>query len=205
MKVPNYLKDISRKLNEKDNEIEVQIVCSCENMNFYVFENTITKEEENNIAKYKKIVHKYNEYYRDKISGVLYLVHRNIFGKIIDKIEAEKLPKINLAKAIKIKCSKCDKQYIIFDNRLYGYNAILNPITNIQELNFMQKRFNSSLTDLVSITIKLCNELSYEEFKIETNNSSLEGYSNSFSSILIEGRIIDLNEKKVVIISEEMD
>lgn len=203
--IPYYLNDISSKIRETKNEVEIKIVCSCGCQKFTIFQNLQTELEKKNIQDYERLSKKYNEFIRDEIDGKLYAIHRNFIGKIIDKIEYDKLPPINNLKILKSKCNSCGQEYTLFDNRLYGYDAKCHENLLIEDkVNYKQIAFKGSKENIIEIKMKIQNDLSYEKYKSETDlEVTLKDYSESFSSISIYGYICELENKKKLIYFEE--
>jgi len=209
MLIPKYLENWTRiKRNTKDS-IVVEAVCECDHAEFQVFKNIVIRSDEH-IEKEKKIEVFGKRYGWRSVEvgaledGKVYMYKKNIFGKIVDKVElpSELSGHTNI---IKIKCAKCGKEYIAFDNRIHGYNAFIDERESSidTETEFEQKTFKRSKDNVFEIEIHVINQLSFEEFCENNDGCNAEDYSNAFGDITIYARIKDVRDKKVMIFSEE--
>ena len=206
--IPEYLKSIAKNEKVKSSNIVFDIVCECNNSEFLVFQN---KKNEDDVKK-EKIFHERTknwlsmERWTDKKTGIQYVVKRNLFGLITDKIPIDEVPTdLNFHEIIKIKCSKCDNEYVIFDNKKHGYDALVEGEKSENlEIEFTQKKFRSSETHLSKIIVEVFNDTSLNQFIENTGlDFTAEQYSNAFSDISIYGFVVDLNDKKIVLYTEE--
>ena len=207
--VPEYLKQIAKVTKEKENEILMDIVCNCGCSDFYVYQNKKNPEKEKQEKELEQKLNK-NSFsslasWVDKTDGKRYVVKRNIFGKIILKIPESELQSGDYYNVIKIKCDKCEQEFIIFDNKKYGYDAFTNGVKDGDKLlEFTQKMFRSSTKNLVKIIIGIRNDQTYNDFSdCLDEKPTFEQYTNAFSDITIYGYIIDLDNKKTTIHTEE--
>lgn len=71
----------------------------------------------------------------------------------------------------------------MFDNRLYGYNAIVDPPNNLSEdLKFSLIKTNKKNSEIL---VKIRNDLSIEEYIETMKGTFMEKYSEAFSDISI--------------------
>ena len=209
MLVPKYLEAWTRMKKNTEFSVKLDAVCECGHMDFYAFKNVIRKTAEQ-IENEKE----YNEFekrlkWRSSHVGILkdgksYVYRRNLFGVIVDKVELRESDHTN---AVKIKCTKCGNEYIVFDNRLHGHDAITTEeqkCFTCEQMEFEQKTLKKSENNIFGIEIEIIHDIPVEEFTEELNNGSMsiEDYSNAFGSITIYAVLRDLN-KKMEIFSEE--
>lgn len=99
-------------------------------------------------------------------------------------------------KSIYIKCKSCNKEFLLFDNRIHGYNSIQYQGNNLSNLNYS---YSNEFYSEIKIT--LYQDVSFDEYKEDTSNLSYENYLNSYSYIKIIGKCN--GKKKKVLVSEE--
>lgn len=189
VEMPIYLKDCTRIKNMLKDTVSLQIICNCGSSDFYLFKNCLDDEEENAIKKYEKRIGSWKniENYTDPNTKIRYLVTRSMWGRISDKIPVSEIRDINRVHIIKVKCAKCGKEKVIFDNRYYGYNAI---VSNKQIFSF-EKEYQYDLIDknLMEVEITIRNDLTYDEYCEEVEKNLANEYAHAFSGIEIYGII----------------
>jgi len=206
--VPKYLDGWTQvKKNAKDSVV-LEAVCECGHSEFLVFENIVKRtaeqiEREKEIDAFEKRCG-----WRSIEGGVLedgkyYMYRKNLFGKIVDKVEISDGTKHT--NIIKIKCAKCGKEHLAFDGRIHGYDAFVDmPVpSDGAEIEFERWRFKSSKNNVFGIEIHIFNQYSFEEFCEENDGCSEEDFSNAFGDITVYAKIKELNDKKVIIFSKE--
>ena len=93
---------------------------------------------------------------------------------------------------IKVICSKCQKEIVLFDNRYYGYDGMTSD--NEEKRKYIL-HYKQRGKEPHSIEVAIENEPSLEDFNMVIGESvTYDFYSNSFSWIGIY--IIDENGKK---------
>lgn len=193
MLIPKYLQEISESVEISKNTEKIKIKCQCGCSHFYVYENA---EQDNSIIKPG-----FNEIIRE--NDKLYLIKRNFFGKITDRIECgDKLIK-KQRKIVKTKCKNCHKEYIIFDNYEHGYDAIISKIEYEDLTLENSSEFELCYSQPIEVFLKIYQDITFDEFKEEFDNLDFDAYLCSFSSIDIYGMSSKL--KKIKIYSEETD
>lgn len=194
--VPSYLKEISEIEKKAKGSLFLKILCSCGYSEFFLLFNKASEAEgkasqtiEKRIASWKKM-----EVYTDPKTKTRYLVRRNFWGRIVDKINVEEIKAKESVRIFKVKCKKCGKEWILFDSRKYGYDAIMNDRQENNDdcpIQFSQLECFSC-----QIRIRIINDLSYDEFVEEKVNGTLEEFSNAYTSIEIFS--VNRNKKKKV-------
>lgn len=182
-----YLKECTIVKKSSKDIITLQVVCDCGCSNFYLLENILDAEEENRKKAYEKRFHSWRniENYTDSITRIGYLVTRNVFGKISDRIPISEISNIERTHIIKVKCAKCGKEKTIYDSRCNGYNAIVadkrfSSNNKVYRYRLLQK-------EALEVEIKIRNDLTYDEFCEEVDERYTKEFSNAFSSIAICG------------------
>lgn len=204
--IPSYLSTIANRIDEKRHTIYFSLICSCGNCNFSVFNNKNTKSEKNN---------SFDNYWRslkvpvvsinsaiDRESGEQYFYGKTLFGIHVGKFFVKDVPVTSDIQLIKIKCSKCGKEHIIFDSRQYGYDGVIeeNRSLDYNDIEFSQIKIKAFFQP-VEISVKIINDLIYQEFIDSVGDGfNQDDYSNAFSSIDIYAI---KNGKKVRIFSSE--
>lgn len=119
IEIPMHLKDCTKIKKISEDTIHLQVLCKCGWKNFYLLENLLDFEEENIIKVYEKRLSRWRsmENYIDPITKIRYLATKNIFGKIYDKIPISEIYNMKRTYIVKVKCSKCGNEKIIYDSR----------------------------------------------------------------------------------------
>jgi ribosomal protein L33 len=210
MLIPKYLEHISKVVKQSKHNVTVKLQCECGESKFIVLKNKPLEADKLAKEQWEKLINERfsrgNVYqYSDK-DGNRFIVRKNIFGIIVDKARLNDMPRYFDTNIIKLVCNNCGKEHIIFDNRIHGYDAYVEKRNNVsyEGIEFKQKTFKGSNNNLVAIEIKIDNDITFEEFcDQEGKEVTTEEYTNAFSNIIIYGNIIDLNNKRVTIFSEE--
>lgn len=127
--IPSYLANISTTIENNGCMSKIRLCCHCgcdefsiyikkKDAAFLLLEREYTKDF---ISKYGK---NYELQSDDKCN--IYVVRRNIFGKIVrkDKFEKDKAPLFY--NYVSAKCKRCGKEYVVYDQTQYGYDALTN-------------------------------------------------------------------------------
>ena len=191
MLIPKYLEQISEITKNSKNIILVKIKCKCCHSHFNVYEYC----DSNNTS----VKPGFNELLRE--NNKLYFIKRNFFGKIVEKIECGNMFEKKQRRIIKVKCEKCGQEYVLFDNYKHGYDAVINQqqICNSQNENTFD--FKKVYSKPIEIFVKIYQDISYDQFKDEFENTDYSNYLNSFANIDIYG--INSKSRKIKICSEE--
>jgi len=211
MLIPKYLEDIATEISSNHYSIFLDIKCICGNDEFELSKNNRNKEKEleydlwiQDQEHYWKNIHPHvysTVPYVDKKDGKMYEYGRTIFGIRIGKYCIEDKPEYDRTCIIKAICSKCGKEHIILDNRLYGIDAFLNKKPKKDELTFHKYRHFESLDQIFKLQIEANYDFSFDKLqrKLKTD-LNLRTYSNLFTKINIFGFVH--NNKKILIHSE---
>ena len=181
--LPHYLSKIATSIKVNNKSITCNLICKCGNQNFFIFKNDETTEELLKKQKWESILKEYNGGGYSDSEGNLFLV-KKFLGFEIKKIKIKKSEMPHYTTIFKVQCSKCKNEYIIFDSRKNGYDAIAEYDGKLKT-NDLPIKFNKYINDEQFIGIKITNDLSYEDFKNEFENLNKEDYSNAFSEISI--------------------
>lgn len=191
MLIPKHLEEISEILETSKNSEVAKIKCKCSHIHFIVYEFC---ESDNANVKLG-----FNEIIRE--NDKLYLVKRNFFGKILEKIECGNMFEKKQRRIIKVKCEKCGLEYILFDNYKHGYDAVITQLENCASKNEITFDFKKAYSQPLEVFIKIYQDISYNQFKDEFENIDYYSYLNSFGNIDIYG--INSKSRKIKICSEE--
>jgi len=210
MLVPKYLEGWTRVKKNTNDAVVVEAVCTCGHTEFRVFKNVIIKtakqiDEERELNMFFERC-RWRSYHIGTLKdGKTYAYRKNLLGVIVDKVELSN-EHLDNANVVKIRCTRCGKEYVAFDDRIHGCDAFVNEGRSFSDerMDFEQKKFGRSADNIVEIEICIINQFSFEEFCEEFEEiCSIEDYSNAFGNIDIYARVKDLNDKKVAIFSEE--
>lgn len=168
MMIPEHLSDFAKEVSNKKNYSKINISCTCGCDDFYVFKRKKTKQEislEKELEKRMiKEMGRNFEVYSDKEKNV-FLIKRNIFGKIVKKVPRKDFAAPSFENLIVIKCRNCGKNIIIFDEEKHGYNAVLsnNKQEKLIDDNFDFSNNYFKIEVLVYYEISEINDLSRDQ------------------------------------------
>ena len=212
--LPVYLRDISYNCIQKKNTLVFNLKCTCGSKAFKIMKG---KTHEN-----KQQEEKWNNYWKkyrfvpifelgdaiERKSGKRYTYGSTFFGIRVGKLYYEDIPFVRDLYVVKAVCPICSKEFILFDNRKHGYDALayisdeqefgkIMPLADEKNLKFR----NACRGNEGAITIAIRNDLPLEDF-YETfgENAPNEDYSVAFSWIKI---IAIVDEKKHTILDME--
>lgn len=194
--IPSHLKDFVKVDKTTKDSLYLKVLCSCGCSEFSLLINEIGDAEEKFIHSAEKRICSWGQIqnYTDPKTQIRYFVNRNFLGRIVDKIRVEDLKTMKRIHILKSKCHNCEKEFILFDNRKYGYDAILNGHQENNEDRIFN--FYELQKSVCQIKIKIINDLSYSEFIEEKVNGTLEEFSNAYTNIEIFS-CIEHKKKKV--------
>ena len=190
MSIPKYLHEISDVINTSKNVEIAKIKCKCGCNRFIAYKYTTLVKPD--------IKHGLNEIIRE--NNELYLIKRSFFGKIIKKIKYSDMLYEKPRNVVKVKCQKCNSEYILFDNFKHGYDAINTDFSNVI-LSDISEGFKEVYHQSLEVFVKIHQDISYDLFQEEFKKMDFETYLNSFDNIEIYG--ITSNSGKINIWSEE--
>lgn len=190
MSIPKYLREISDVINTSKNVAIAKIRCKCGCNRFIAYKYTTLVKP--------NIKHGLNEIIRE--NNELYLIKRNFFGKIIKKIKYSDTFYEKPRNVVKVKCQKCNSEYILFDNYKHGYDAINTDFSNAI-LSDISTGFKEVYHQSLEVFVKIYQDVSYDLFQQEFEKMDFETYLNLFDNIEIYG--ITSNSEKTNIWLEE--
>ena len=191
MLIPKHLEEISEIIETSKNNEVAKIKCKCSHNHFIVYE--FCESDNANVKP------GFNEVIRE--NDKLYLVKRNFFGKIVEKIECGNMFEKKQRIIIKAKCEKCGSEYVLFDNYRHGYDAVVLQQESCVPKNEITYDFKKVYSQPIEVFVKIYQDISYDQFKDEFENTDYSSYLNSFGNIDIYGK--NLKSKKIKICSEE--
>ena len=196
--LPQYLSNIATNINLNKDTIIFNINCTCGNQSFFIFKNDETIDDIKKKQRWDDLIKKYDGGGYSDSDGNLFLT-KKLFGLKTKQIKINKSEIPQYTTILKVKCSKCGKEYMIFDSRSNGYNAISEKLSDnkTNDSSFSYKKF---LDKEQIIKIKIINDLSYHEFIDEFKNASMKDFSNAFSEISIY--ITHNNKNKCIFTTE---
>lgn len=191
MLIPKHLEGISEIIATSKNMEVVKIKCKCSHSHFIVYE--FCESDNTNVKP------GFNEIIRE--NDKLYLIKRNFFGKVVEKIECENMFEKKQRRIIKAKCEKCGLEYVLFDNYRHGYDAVITQQESCASKNEITFNFKKVYSQPIEVFVKIYQDISYNQFKDELGNIDYTSYLNSFDNIDIYG--INSKSRKIKICSEE--
>lgn len=198
MILPDYLNEIADEVRETEHEVTFISKCLCGNKNFIIAKNRVENDENNPFDDYwnsRKVPIFSLCSAVDKKNGKEYTYGTTFFGIRVGKFYNEDIPEIDRTRILKIKCSECGKQFILFDSRYHGYDAISEKerlqIKSDKEYIFSWGRTSGE------VKVKINNDLTLTEFLEEFKTSCVsKDYPNAFTNIIVY-HIINGKKKKV--------
>lgn len=197
--VPQRLQSSIKDKKIKKGSLTCDIICPfCKNDIFDVFASDLTNELENEIIdeflkKHPLLSYEIN---RDKKDQLF------LRGTLFDIPVTKKfyLPAIENSayqnqKIVKVKCSNCNKEIILFDSTQDGYDAV---ISEIKDKTKNEIKFKLITKFPQKINIKIYNFETFEQFKEETGLKNVNDYYDGYGSIKITLINPKTNRKKVI-------
>lgn len=173
MLIPKHLEEISEIIETSKNNEVAKIKCKCSHSHFIVYE--FCESDNANVKP------GFNEIIRE--NDKLYLVKRNFFGKIVEKIECGNMFEKKQRRIIKVKCEKCCSEYVLFDNYRHGYDAVVIQQESCASKNEITFDFKKVYSQPIEVFVRIYQDISYNQFKDEFENTDYSCYLNSFSNI----------------------
>lgn len=182
--VPNYLMEIADQIKERKDLTTFHLKCSCGCNAF------LLAKSKNNGNEHKNSFDSYWDSLKlpifslkdaiDKRNGERYVYGTTFFGIRLGRFYVKDLPNFNIRQIIKARCSKCGKEFVIFDSHHHGYDVLTENKQEIENNELTVKLVWTKNPKEIIVDIR--NSLSYEEF-VEEFGESIEKYSNAFESI----------------------
>jgi hypothetical protein len=205
MPVPAYFKEIAYSEKNKNKTTEFLLKCNCGCTLFNVFESYMNKKElckpYYDALEYSLKGGCFSSCTKDE-NGVLhhwiYLTHSRNGPK--EEVFIPPKPVCAKTNVIKIKCSKCEKEFSIFDSRYSGYNGkFCNTVTEEEKEyipHFKQKKINGGLPSEICISVE--HDAYPEEFEKNTGIScAYEDYTDAYTWIAVYFISKDLKKRKI--------
>lgn len=144
--VPSYLENYATELSVKNKCCKFNLVCTCGCEHFYTFRRERTKREvslENEAQ--KRIVRNFGRNYEisSDTDKTVYLIKRNLFGKIVKKEPFSGYCIPAFKNLVAIKCKDCGNVIIVFDESKHGYDAFESSESNASPSPFTEMNFSN--------------------------------------------------------------
>lgn len=203
--VPTHLEMPAHNVKHKKDSVTFDIQCKCGCSHFDIYEHSYSEEEKQQIEAYEQELMKLNKgyeitYTKDAEGNGHWWRKRFLFFK--QEFEMPKTPWFYGLEAWKIQCLDCGLEYVLFDSRLHGYDAVTTEEVNerLQKYipSYKMKRVKDKQTK--TLQVEISNELPYEEFCQEVAEDE-RLYANAFGSIDVW--LVNAQGKKTNILSAE--
>ena len=196
--MPNYLNKFAYDIQKGPQSISFMIKCECNKKEFFLLENEETIEEKVKREEFDKLTKEYDGGAYSDENGNIFLYSKGFLGIGRKKIQLQDSFIPFQTKVIKAICPHCGREIILFDNRLYGYDAIVDQPNNLlADLKFSAVKANRNPCE---IFVKIRNDLSIEEYIETMKGAFTERYAEAFSDISIYSIA---NGRKKLIFEEE--
>ena len=121
----------------------------------------------------------------------------------LDNKEINQLNPIDYTTIIKVKCSKCGKEYMLFDNRIHGCDSADFDLNEMLDYEFTEKIFNKNIGNSYKMEISIKNYWDFNDVDSNGNEGLTEDdYSILFNYISIKA--INGENKKIKVFSEDL-
>lgn len=214
--IPQYLNRIAFAEAQKGNWLYMNIRCPCGCEKFEVYKGSAEKNAAEMKAWYKKREQYFNSF-KEEIYGYAFRSDENGFyetglalvdnGKRqihVGKFYYKDKPDSVVDNVIKIKCTECGEEYVLFDNSRYGYDGKIcrgEEKADYGAIKFKQVKRKISHDFTYEVKVRIENELTFEDFKKASgSNCTAEEYTDGFSWISI---YIAANDSTIKICDEE--
>lgn len=209
MPIPDYLKEIAYDETRKDDFTSFRLKCKCCCTHFHVYESYLNNSEKELCKPYYDALERsvtggcFSSSTQDEngmIHHWIYFTHSRNGPK--EEVVIPPKPLFACIMVIKVKCSECGNEYVIYDSRLYGNNGVFcsNPVEKEYEPHFKLKKRRDGLP--VEICISVEHTESYEEFQKATSYDFIT-FSNAFTWMVIYSN--DSKNKKRKLFEFETD
>ncbi|MCM1260420.1 MAG: hypothetical protein NC182_05755 [Prevotella sp.] len=121
----------------------------------------------------------------------------------LDQKEINQINPIDYTTIIKVKCSKCGKEHLLFDNRIHGCDSADFDLNKRVNYEFIEKVFNKNIGKSYKVEILIKNYWDFDDVESNGNEGLTEDdYSILFGYISIKA--INEDNKKIKVYSEEL-
>lgn len=203
--IPAYLKNLAVDCSRKKNEVTFFLKCECGNSIFEAqklktdFGKAERKRDEQYWKKFRFLPLFEFDICTDKKTGKNYMRGVTWFGIRVGKFFLDDTIPQDYT-VVKIKCPDCGKEYVIFDSRVNGYEAVADfydakeqkpghkTDTNVPPDGVQIPRFKNLCrsADRFQIKMKIVNDVPPEDFKTDFGEDAPEeDYANAFTRIVI--------------------
>lgn len=183
--IPDYLKEYASMSSQKRNQLSFMLRCPCGCEDFYILENTYTNDEKALVNEYEKKTPKirWHSIYGELDSNGKPYNYIKILGLFKKKIVFPQTPVFMKVNVIKVVCTHCQQEFVLFDSRYHGYDGIISDDEDAKKYN---PQFKAKWQKSHSILVEIENAPSLEAFnEMVDKKCSCEFYSNAFISISI--------------------
>ena len=185
--IPEHLKKNVINLKSTKTEIDLALVCDCGCKLFYLYESAFNEEERAELELFEQ------EFHRVMKPGRVYTVSIDENGTIHHwrvtwpfrrkkEVFPPQAPEFYGVSVVKAECCGCEKEHLIFDSRMHGYDVMAGggDKANIQ-LALKKKNRHAQ-----GIEIRIENDISLEVFQKDTGREcGAAEYSEAFGSIAV--------------------
>ena len=209
MPIPNYLQEIAYNERSKGDFTSFGLKCKCGSTHFHIYESYLDKHEKELCKPYYDALDYsitggcFSSCTKDE-NGVLhhwvYLTHSRNGPK--EEVIIPPKPICACIKVIKVKCSECGNEYVIYDSRTSWYDGVFstNSAEKAYNPHFKLKKRRDGLP--VEICISVEHTETFEEFQ-NIISCEYSKYTDAFLWIVIYS--IDDNNKKRKLYEFETD
>lgn len=198
--IPAALKPLAHCAVYKKGEVRFELRCPCGGTAFYVYKSkSKTTQEELQLQREFKAFYERHPWRTIHISeakedGEHYAFVKNIFGMKVDRV---KFPTVRDDYLIRAACADCGTEYVVFDSRTQGYDAVAEGGNDGREM--IRQRF-PKIDGTYWLHVILRNDLSLEEFQEEFGETvDGEMYANAFSWIRITATPSEGGKKRTIL------
>lgn len=203
--MPPHLEEVAQNIKRTKDSVTFDVQCKCGCKHFHIYEHVYSEDEQQQIEAHEqeiiRLTKGYQITYTKDAEGKGHW-WRKKFPFFRQEFEMPKQPWFYGLEAWKLKCVDCGQEYVLFDSRLHGYDAVaandvseeLRKYVPVYQVKKVQNKQD------MCIQVKIINDLAYEEFCQEVATDETL-YANAFGSI--EVWVVDSAGHKTGILSAE--
>ena len=188
--IPEYLQHIAREIRVKGDRSTCALVCPCGNDRFHAFHNKLTDLEQ---AEYDRYFDEYQRIFQGSYASMCTrepdgtLRHwKLVVPGIRIEVFPPETPPFATVVSWKVRCSTCGEEYLIFDNRIHGYDGVFCSDGKACDYSpqYVQRNFRDKTPRRIEITTE--NDPTLAQFRENTGiECDFASYSNAFGWISV--------------------
>lgn len=135
--IPSYLNHIAQIMNDDMNCTKMGVMCPCGCNHFKPFMKAKSEDEiqrDKNLDQLFKKFGKRAEIQSDS-NGNTFIVQKSFWGKEVRRVAICNTQEQEFWNYISIQCAFCGAEYVLFDERVHGYDACVSPCQKCDDVD----------------------------------------------------------------------